>query len=89
MKGRTGRPTEGRLTMSIETVTSDADFATWFRKVDGVLTGLTGLGTSDLADAPYRDYFQDEMSPREAAALVLSEWNDCDDEMMEAFGLDC
>lgn len=73
--------------MSIEIVTQDADFATWLRKVNAVLTGLTGLGVSDLADAPYRDYFADEMDPREAAALVLSEWNDMDDDLLDELGL--
>jgi hypothetical protein len=68
-------------------ITRDEDFATWLAKVDRSLTARTGLGVDDLADAPYRDYFADEMDPREAAALVLSEWNDCDDEMMEALGL--
>jgi hypothetical protein len=63
-------------------------FGAWTRQVDAVLVAACGVGVSDLADAPYRDYFADEMTPREAAALVLSEWNDCDDEMMEAFGLD-
>lgn len=73
--------------MGTEIVTKDVGFVTWLRKVSAVLEACTGLGVNDLADAPYRDYFGDEMAPHEAAALVLSEWNDADDELMEAFGL--
>jgi len=51
-------------------------FGEWMGKVDAVLLNTVGVGASDLADAPYRDYYDDEMSPREAAQYVLEEWND-------------
>jgi hypothetical protein len=68
-------------------MTERPGFNAWIDQVDAILTGACGLGVSDLADAPYRDWFEDEMTAREAAALTLSEWNDADDDLMEAFGL--
>jgi len=68
------------------TTTNEA-FTAWLHKVDAVLVGACGLGVDDLADAPYADYFADEMIPHGAAAYVLSEWNDMDEGLLEELGL--
>ena len=48
-------------------------FEGWLILVDKSIQRKVGLGLFDLADAPLRDYFEDGITPREAATLVLSE----------------
>lgn len=51
-------------------------FEEWLKKVDKALAGRTYGAISshlDLADMPYRDWFEDGMSPEEAADEVLEE----------------
>ncbi len=47
-------------------------FSVWMGKVDSALQNEVGIGISDLADWGYRDAFDDEMPPEEAAAEVLA-----------------
>ena len=46
-------------------------FTEWLRRVDQELLNRVGVATSDLADCTYRDWFEDELSPVEAARRVL------------------
>ena len=46
-------------------------FEKWMDKVNFALEDEVGIGISDLADWGYRDAFDDEMPPEEAAAEVL------------------
>ena len=57
--------------MSDTTIISEFD--QWMRKVDRICTATCGLSIHDLADMPFYDWFEDEMTPREAAELALEE----------------
>jgi hypothetical protein len=46
-------------------------FEAWMRAVDAELVRRSGLCSGDLADCCYRDWYDDEMPPREAAGEVL------------------
>ena len=50
-------------------------FEKWMQRVDqaiDVIIGMHGIVTvDDLTDQPYMDWFEDETTPREAAAMVL------------------
>lgn len=46
-------------------------FEQWMQKVDSKVGAMTGLSVHDLADQPFRDWFDDGMSPREAALETL------------------
>ncbi len=48
-------------------------FQTWMLKVDAVLNATASVDSNDLADWTYRDAFEDEMPPEEAAQEVLVE----------------
>lgn len=48
-------------------------FNQWMRQVDANLEAQLGVSSRDLADAPYRDYFTDGLSAREAADEVVAE----------------
>jgi len=56
----------------------DHQFEQYMRRVNKHLVSLCGLSSDDLADAPYWDYFEDGMTPRDAAETALVEWNDWD-----------
>ena len=44
----------------------DPRFALWLYYIDRRLRRLVGFGHADLADCPWRDWFDSECSPREA-----------------------
>ena len=46
-------------------------FTSWLRKVDRILMQRLGLGVFDLRDACWRDMYDDEISPTEAAQDIL------------------
>lgn len=50
-------------------------FEEWMAQVDALFTKRFGLGASDFADAPWRDFFDDELSPSEAFSVALVEWS--------------
>lgn len=56
-----------------EYAAGDEAFFTWLREVNTNLNEKVGLGVLDLSDQTYHDWFSDEMSPAEAAELVLAE----------------
>lgn len=64
----------------------DADFAAWLRKVDAVYGATLGMGMDDLGDAPWYDYFADGMTPREAVAHALTDWQDMDFDLIDDLG---
>ena len=41
------------------------------RKVDIIISARIGVGLDDLADCPLRDFFDDGLSPKEAAQEAL------------------
>lgn len=50
----------------------DARFALWLALVDRRVGRMVGLSLFDLADVTLRDWFDDGMSPREAAEEALA-----------------
>jgi hypothetical protein len=49
------------------------EFRIWMMDVDAAMLNICGLSSDDLADACYRDMFDDEVSPQEAAETVLED----------------
>lgn len=47
-------------------------FQQWIGQVDALLIAAVGLHHSDLADQTWRDWYESEMSPREAAEEALA-----------------
>jgi len=43
----------------------------WLEEVDQVIGSFVGLTHDDLADQPWRDWYESGMSPNEAAAMAL------------------
>lgn len=50
-------------------------FEKWMQRVDTAIAVASGVGieTADLPDQPYMDWYQDEMTPREAAMNTLED----------------
>lgn len=46
-------------------------FDQWFAQVDQEIWLICGLGADDLADCPYRDWYNDGITPKEAARRAL------------------
>ncbi len=46
-------------------------FSEWMKKVDERIWYIARLSADDLADQPWRDWFNDEYTPREAALEAL------------------
>ena len=46
-------------------------FKQWMAKVDGEISRQVGITSADLADACYRDMYDDDMNPIDAAHEVL------------------
>tara|TARA_R100000789_G_C2960849_1_gene137882 strand:+ start:499 stop:765 length:267 start_codon:yes stop_codon:yes gene_type:complete len=52
-------------------------FEDWLRKCDAVVSSKLGLGLHDLADAMWRDYFEDGLTPSQAADCAFDDmWSD-------------
>lgn len=62
-------------------------FEQWLNKVDAVYGSIIGLTMDDLGDAPWRDYYEDEMTPREAVAHALTDWQDMGYDLIDSLGL--
>jgi len=48
-------------------------FGEWITAVDMKINNACGLTTGDLADQPYRDWYNDDIPPGEAAQRVLED----------------
>ncbi|MCP4424433.1 MAG: hypothetical protein GY803_08085 [Chloroflexi bacterium] len=46
-------------------------FETWMSQVDAAVSGMAFISVYDLADQPFRDWYNDGYSPREAAEEAL------------------
>ncbi len=51
----------------------DVAFYQWLRKVDKLIISKVGMGLMDLSDQPYRDWFDDGVSPYEARDRTLED----------------
>ena len=56
----------------IFTTEARMSFEDWMRKVDQAVGAKTGLSVYDLADMPYRDWYDSGMSPSSAAKRALA-----------------
>ena len=50
---------------------SDAGFDAWMKKVDAEVQKMSGMHVADLDDAPYRDWYEDDLSPSRAARRAI------------------
>lgn len=46
-------------------------FRAWFAKVDAAVAAKVGIGVLDLPDYPYRDWYDDGVTPAAAAARAV------------------
>jgi hypothetical protein len=46
-------------------------FEAWMKKVDAILLAKCGMDHRDLADVPYRQWFDDKVSPKSAASRAF------------------
>ncbi len=46
-------------------------YAIWFAAVDAIVQRMIGLSAADLPDAPYRDWYEDGETPRQAAKAAI------------------
>lgn len=55
-------------------------YTQWKGKVNFLLVRSFGLGVDDLPDCPYRDWYEDDVSPATAAkrAIAAAEFGDYD-----------
>jgi Family of unknown function (DUF5419) len=51
----------------------DGSFGEWLTQVDRAIAGYCGLTHRDIADQPWRDWFDDEVPPKEAAEMALED----------------
>jgi hypothetical protein len=49
----------------------EAEFDVWMKKVDKAVIARSGVSIHDLADQPFADWFEDGISPSQAAKLSL------------------
>lgn len=48
-------------------------FESWMRQVNAELSAICGLSSDDLADQTYRDWYEDGISPEDAATMTLED----------------
>ena len=62
-------------------------FVEFMAEVNKCLLSKLGLTSSDIADAPWHDWFEDEMEVECCCALALYDYNDIDISVLETIGL--
>jgi hypothetical protein len=69
--------------------TSETAFKKWMAEVDVAVATRAFVSAYDLPDQPYRDWFEEGLSPDEAAALALEEagYEDGDGVMSDDFDM--
>ena len=63
--------TSSRYANHLDYARGDVPFALWLALTDRRVTRRVGLGIFDLADTTLADFFEDGMTPAEAADAVL------------------
>ena len=53
-------------------------FEQWLVQVDNAVWSRVGLGRDDLPDCPYRDWYEEEVSPLRAAIRAIRMANGVD-----------
>ena len=67
-------------------------FKRWMLKVNEILSVKIGMDSRDLPDAPWNDWFNDELTPRQAIEAYFEDgWDDSGfgEEMLEMLSEDC
>ena len=54
-------------------MTEKQTFVQWKARVNACVIARAGVCTDDLPDVPYYDWFEDGISPQEAAEMALEE----------------
>lgn len=67
---------------------SKVGFDKWMKKVDAKVFDLISCSVYDLADCNFRDWFEDGVSPAEAADRAIREDDTGFDELLDEFGED-
>lgn len=64
-----------------------SDFEMFMQQVDTCLISKLGLSSNDIADAPWRDWFEDEMEIECCCAIALYDYNDIAFDTLVSIGL--
>lgn len=54
-------------------MTTTDTFENWMRRVDAVVTARAGVSVHDLPDMSFRDWYDEGITPGQAARLVLED----------------
>jgi len=76
------------MTDRLDDYTDDPAFRQWLRSVNALVTAKVGIGIMDLADQPYRDWYDDATTPEDAAQTVLEEEGLIDEDESEDLDYD-
>ncbi len=49
----------------------EISFEAWMRAVDKEIDGLCGMSSADLPDVCYQDWYDDEVTPKQAAKRAM------------------
>lgn len=55
------------------TQTPPNPYQQWLNAVNLALESIAGIGMYDLPDQPFQDWYESEMTPQEAARIMLEE----------------
>ena len=62
-------------------------FDEFMKEIDKCLISKLGLSSNDIADVPWRDYFEDEMEIECCCAIALYDYNDIPFDTLVSIGL--
>lgn len=52
-------------------------FTAWYKECDSIVSRKLGVGVEDLPDAPWRDYYEDDLTPHQAIECAKEDaWDD-------------
>ena len=63
------------------------DFEKFMKEIDACLITKLGLSSNDIADAPWREWFEDEMEVECCCAIALYDYNDIQFDTLVSIGL--
>ncbi len=62
-------------------------FDEFMKEIDKCLISKLGLSSNDIADAPWREWFEDEMEVECCCAIALYDYNDISFDTLVSIGL--
>jgi hypothetical protein len=66
---------------------AEMSFDTFMKEVDTCLISKLGLSSDSIADAPWHDWFEDEMEVECCCAIALFDYNDIPFDTLVSIGL--